>query len=130
MPRETLLTGNRLVNVAGESHYQDALRELAGGAPGEVVRRDFEAVLLPEPENFYDPNAVKVEIRGRLVGYLPRDEAVAYGPTLAALERRGRRAACEALVSGRAGETSNLGVFLRLPEPDAGSATDDVARRW
>lgn len=130
MPRETLLEGGRLINVAGESHYQQALRDLCGGDPQQPVRREFEALLVPEPDNAFDPNAVRVEIGGRLVGYLPRDEAVAYGPTLSALERRGRQGACEALVSGRGGETAMLGVFLRLPDPDAGPATDDVTRRW
>ncbi|MBA3305329.1 MAG: HIRAN domain-containing protein, partial [Thermoleophilaceae bacterium] len=45
---------------------------------------------MPEPGNPHDPNAVMVQIRGRLVGYLPRDAAVAYGPMLAAVSERGR----------------------------------------
>lgn len=128
--RPTPLRGNRLINVAGESHYQDALRSLTGGAAGEPVRRELEASLVPEPENRFDPNAVRVEIGGKLVGYLPREEAAAYGPTLATLERRGRRAACEALVSGRGGANAMIGVFLRMPEPESGPGADDVTRRW
>ena len=54
---------------------------------------DTEALLVPEPSNPHDPNAVMVQIEGRLVGYLPRDEAVAYGPTLRELGERGRTGA-------------------------------------
>ena len=32
-PRETFIRGNESVNVAGESHYQEALRAIAGQAP-------------------------------------------------------------------------------------------------
>ena len=116
-PRTTLLVGGRLVNVAGESHYQEALREIVGSAAEIAV--DTEAQLVPEPSNPHDPNAVMVQIDGKLVGYLSRDEAVAYGPTLKELAERGRTGLCEARIAGRGGNggTSNLGVFLRLPDP-------------
>lgn len=130
MPRPTLLIRRRLVNVAGESHYQDALREIVGDREPQV-RHTTEAILEPEPENPHDPNAVVVRIDGHKVGYLPRAEAVAYGPTLRALADRGRAGAVEAVVAGRndAG-TSNLGVFLRLPDPDEQQRDPDPARRW
>ena len=118
MPRSTFLRGRQLINVAGESHYQEALRELAGTAGGDVVRIEVEASLVPEPDNPHDPNAVMVQISERLVGYLPRDAAVAYGPILQAVAGRGRTAACEAMIAGRGGADAVLGVFLRLPEPD------------
>ncbi len=108
------------MNVAGESHYQEALHEIVGpGAEGEVAL-DTEALLVPEPSNPHDPNAVMVQIDGRLVGYLPRHEAVAYGATLRKLSERGRTGACEARIAGHGGGsgTTNLGVFLRLPDPE------------
>jgi hypothetical protein len=118
-PRLTMLHGDRLVNVAGESHYQDALRELGDTGAGEEVRLACTAVLASEPENPHDPNAVAVRVEGRLVGYLPRAEALAYGRLVQEVEERGRAPACEAMIAGRGGAsgTSNLGVFLRLPEP-------------
>jgi len=97
--------------VAGESHYQDALHAIAGDGDGEV-RFEATAALVPEPSNPHDPNAVRVEIDGRLVGYLPRAAAVAYGPVVRAPMERGRTAVCDAMVAGREGM---LGVFLRLP---------------
>ena len=120
-PRATFLRGYESVNVAGESHYQDALRAITG--PGDV-RRETEAHLIPEPENEYDPNAVRVEIGGDKVGYLPRELAPAWGPRLAELATRKRVGACEATIVGPADGT--LGVFLRLPSPDE---TDELARR-
>lgn len=130
--RLTFLAGRRLVNVAGESHYQEALRALTGSAGTDLVRGDFRAVLVPEPENRHDPNAVKVLLNDRHVGYLPRAEAAAYRPMLERLAGRGRRGACEAMVSGRGGSsgTSNIGVFLRLPEPDEPSGASNVTRAW
>ncbi len=130
--RLTFLRGRRLVNVAGESHYQEALRALTGNDGSEPVRQEVEAVLTPEPENRYDPNAVKILIAGRHVGYLPREDAAAYRPMLERLTERGRRGACEAMVSARGGTpgASNIGVFLRLPEPDEPSVASDVSRRW
>jgi len=121
-PRVTFLRGRESVNVAGESHYQDALRAIAG--EGEV-RHDTEAHLIPEPENEYDPNAVRVEIDGSKVGYLPRDLAPAWGPRLAELGSRKRVGGCEATVVGPADGT--LGVFLRLPDPHG--EADELARR-
>ena len=118
MPRLTFLRGNELVNVAGESHYQEALRALTGSDGSEPVRIEAEAVLVPEPENPHDPNAVMVQIRERLVGYLPRDAAVAYAPMLRSVAERGRTAACEAMIAGRGGGDAVLGVFLRMPAPD------------
>ena len=37
--------------------------------------------LVPEPDNQHDPNAVRVEWRGRKLGYVPRrqNEAIAWG---------------------------------------------------
>ena len=114
-PRVTFLRGHESVNVAGESHYQEALRAIVGA--GEV-RFETEAHLVPEPENEYDPNAVRVEIDGHKVGYLPRDLAPAWGPRLAELATRRRVGGCEATIVG--GAETALGVFLRLPPPGAG----------
>lgn len=110
--RPTRLHGRELVNVAGESHYQDALRRIAG----EEQRLEVDAALIPEPNNPHDPNAIRVEIHDEKVGYLPRDVAPAYGPLVKEPAERGRTAVCEAMVRGRDGI---YGVFLKLPEVGA-----------
>jgi hypothetical protein len=124
-PRLSFLRGRELVNVAGESHYQDALRRITG--EGEV-RHQTEAHLVPEPGNPHDANAVRVEIDGHKVGYLPRTLAGAYAGGLAAIVARGRLSACEAAIVG--GAETALGVFLRLPEPGDRQLTEDPARRF
>jgi hypothetical protein len=107
-----IIDGDDLLRVVGTSHYQDTLLELSGRKGEEEIRLEKIAVFVPEPDNPHDPNAVAVEIDGRLVGYLSRDENrrwldVVSGP---------RRVGCEAMIAGRAG-TAGVGVFLRLPTP-------------
>jgi hypothetical protein len=113
------LEGDELVNVAGESHYQDALRELAPWDGRDDLRHEALATLVPEPDNPHDPNAVRVEIAGRLVGYLPRAAAESYGSLLAVYTRKGRPVTCDAMIAARAtgGEAGPIGVFLKLPPP-------------
>ena len=77
-----LLGGRHDLEVVGESQYQDALWRAAGGRTAERVRVEVQAVLLPEPDNLYDANAITVLIDGAKVGYLCRDDAHAYRPGL------------------------------------------------
>jgi hypothetical protein len=113
------LEGGELVNVAGESHYQPALHELAPWDGREDLRHETVAELVPEPENPHDPDAVRVEIAGKLVGYLPRASARDYKSLIAVYVRKRRRVTCDAMIAGRAsgGEEAVLGVFLKLPPP-------------
>lgn len=62
-------------DIVGESHYQTALAALAGPKNPEGVRYECVAELIPDPENPYDANAIRVEIDGRLVGHLARAQA-------------------------------------------------------
>jgi hypothetical protein len=65
------------LNVVGESHYLEALAGLM--ARLRVDRRDREVMsvgrLTREPSNPYDGNAVRVDVQGRQVGYLSREDA-------------------------------------------------------
>lgn len=70
--------GSEDLEVVGEASYQEALWALCGGTAGERVRHPIIAVLVPEPDNVHDENAIAVHIVGRLVGYLPRDVAAQY----------------------------------------------------
>lgn len=128
MPRTTILRGHELINVAGESHHQDALRSIIGTNESEV-RVDVTAHLVPEPENEHDAHAVRIEIEGAKVGYLPRELASLYAPALGPIVARGRVPACEAAIVGR-GPSTMLGVFLRLPPPDDPLLRDDPSRRF
>ena len=121
-----LLRGSHDLEVVGESHYQDALWRVAGGRTAERVRADVQVVLLAEPDNPYDPNAIAVLIDGAKVGYLCRDDAEAYRPGLLALEARHRAsiALTGAVVGGgmRQDGPGMLGVWLLHDAADFGLA--------
>lgn len=112
-----LLEGDELVYAVGESNYQDALLGVCGARRGNAVAYDCIAVLVPEPSNSYDRNAVMVQVDGNLVAYLSREDAVAYRPAVQAAAASGRVIACNARIAGRGrgGGTLNLGIFLKLP---------------
>jgi hypothetical protein len=52
--------------LAGVNHRQGALRRLP---------KTTRAALVREPQNSHDPNAIAVYVKGRHVGYVPRDDA-------------------------------------------------------
>ena len=114
------LAGDGRVSVVGESHYQPALRAAAGGRT--VARGDFEsaipvqAVLIPEPSNRYDDHAVRVEVNGNTVGYLPREAAEEYQPVLLNLVQQGQLGWCSARVMD--GDHGLYGIWLHLASPD------------
>lgn len=105
--------------VAGESHYQEALRATRSICEGEFEGRPcFTAALIPEPENEYDANAVAVYSPNGKLGYLPRDRASEYRRVFVELTRRGYHGGgCAAHLTGGDGGKS-FGVVLRLADVD------------
>jgi hypothetical protein len=85
------------VDVVGESYYQPALDEIAGGrtTEGYVVREHLAALVL-EPQNPYDKQAIAVQIEGRVVGHLSREDARTYGPFIRQCRDADRYAAARA----------------------------------
>src|SRR4051812_41450731 len=76
--------------VVGESHYQDALLATSRSCTlDSSSRRTFTAVLVREPTNSYDPNAVAVWSPAGRIGYLSRDDAAEYQDVLMEVQRRG-----------------------------------------
>jgi hypothetical protein len=124
-----------LVPVVGESHRQEALEAVSKTATDaapflrdlcdfalevaqdEPERRWFRAVLVREPENPYDSNAVAVYAEGgRHVGYLSREHASDYHQVFESLAKRGcKGGACPAMLTG--GGTKSYGVVLALSSP-------------
>lgn len=105
--------------VAGESHYQEALRATRSICEGEFEGRPcFTAALVPEPENEYDANAIAVYSPTGKLGYLPRDRAGDYRRLFVELTRRGYHGGgCAAHLTGGDGGKS-FGVVLRLADVD------------
>jgi hypothetical protein len=122
--RVVLLDGDESLEVVGESFHQENLWLLAGATPGERVEVDIAAVLVPEPDNPYDHDAVGVWIDGLKVGHLSRHDASDYQPGLLILqERHGAPIALPGVIVG-GGSGGNrkglLGVFLRHDPADFG----------
>jgi hypothetical protein len=81
-PQVRVLNGDEDLEVVGESNYQPALWAICGKSSGERVRHHITAVLVPEPHNIHDSNAVAVYIGNNLVGYLDRQTAALYAPAV------------------------------------------------
>ncbi|MGD0272456.1 MAG: hypothetical protein ABSB96_01790 [Gaiellaceae bacterium] len=134
-----------LVEVVGESYYQDALRcvaaiatspepfldELTGyarkAAEEDRGERWFRAALICEPDNKYDCNAIAIyavgvgevgQLSGK-VGHLSRDDAIEYQPVFEALSAHDCSvAACPAFLIGGTKEKPSYGVLLCLSTPE------------
>ncbi|GLY36147.1 hypothetical protein Amsp01_021710 [Amycolatopsis sp. NBRC 101858] len=109
--------------VVGESHHQDALRLVAGGrACGTTFEEHLPAtaVLVPEPENSWDRNAVRVDVlmgnRPLKVGYLSSTWAEDYQPELLKLRAEGALGTCPARITG--GGAKFYGIYLHVARPD------------
>jgi hypothetical protein len=128
-----LLEGHEDLEVVGESYRQTNLLLVVGMRHRlGHARTDVYAMLLAEDGNPHDPNAVSVWIDGKMVGYLPRDQASALRPgLLAAQEREGKPIALEgAIVKGAMqGEGGiRLSVALRYDPEDFGLPASPEAK--
>lgn len=105
--------------VVGESHYQAALARICGGITEDGAHHRCQAVLIPEPDNPNDRNAVRVEIDGATVGYLNRQQAKAYQKELRRQRLSGRTLTVEAVIQGGwdrgGGDRGMFGVRLDMP---------------
>jgi hypothetical protein len=131
----TLCEGRFRVDVVGESRYQEALQAIAGGRTEEGAALQTVALLVPEPTNRYDPNAVQVMIDGTVVGYLSRANAEVLQPRILEMVRRTRRAvACRARVVGGwdrgRGDRGHFGVRLYLDPADFGLDAEELDGWW
>lgn len=116
--------GREDLDVVGESYHQENLWRVVGGQTWDRVHREVVAVLVPEPENEYDPNAISVWIGGLKVGHLSRTDAPRFLPGLYAMsQREGAPVGMYGAVIGggqRDDGLGRLGVFLRYDPTDFG----------
>ena len=98
------LCGGGRVRVAGVSQSQDILRALGGWRQSRVVT----ALLVPQPDNPHDANAIAVYVASRgartslaeHVGYIPRDLAAEYAADFARLRDVATGGYCNATIVG------------------------------
>ncbi|NKE62697.1 hypothetical protein FXN61_40645 [Lentzea sp. PSKA42] len=110
------------VAIVGESYYQDAIAEVARHSTAQTLDEAVPAtaVLVPEPSNRHDRQAVRVDLlRGDgsaiTAGYLRSDQAADYQPLLLELAERGEVGSCPARIVG--GGQRYYGVHLHLGDP-------------
>jgi HIRAN domain-containing protein len=104
--------------VLGVARYRPALEKIC-----DVDQRDpktVEALLVPEDANPRDKKAVRVEVQGHTVGYLPTELAEAYRTRLVESGYPGARSICKAKIIVRMhsslGGHADYSVRLDLPQ--------------
>lgn len=109
--------GSFPMEAVGESNYQSALKSLCGAHTRDGYDVEFEAMIEREPTNAYDANAIMVLIKGKKVGYLPREQAERVGSQMASQGVTAVR--CRARVRGgwrtNQYDEGNFGVRLAIP---------------
>jgi hypothetical protein len=68
--------------IKGESFYQDAFLQITGGYKRNGHATLVDVILVPEPTNEHDANAVAAYVDGCKVGYLAREYAAALSPKM------------------------------------------------
>jgi len=68
-----------VLDIVGEQADQAALITIGVGRmrDGPAIPYGLVTVLMPAPQNQYDPNAISIRIQGPVVGYIARELAVA-----------------------------------------------------
>lgn len=118
--RFATLPHNGFVRVVGESFYQPTLTRLRQQCVRGVEGRPcFRAHLVRAPENPYDEHAIAVHCDLGPIGHLPRDTALRYGATFAALRRAGFEGAeCTGILNGGLPGKEYYGVTLCIDYPE------------
>ena len=92
--------GDYALDVVGESHYQHALCQICGGKTEEVAAEYVVAQLVLENTNPKDNQAVRVDVGGMTVGYLPRRGARQYRSWLQSQGQLAPVVKCNAVILG------------------------------
>jgi HIRAN domain len=82
--RVAWLPGTTEIPITGLRYYPKAVRDCLRGMP-DGGQAEVDVVLLPEPENEHDANAIGVYTRAGQVGHVPRRVAAVLQPALIAL---------------------------------------------
>ena len=101
--------GNFDQEVVGESNYQKHLKRLCGGYSKVGARTEVTAELHYENKNPYDDKAIRVDVLGKTVGYLCREDARLYRKRIKKTGHEGIIVSCNAKIFGG----KKVGVFKR-----------------
>jgi hypothetical protein len=124
---ETLPAGyKRLIQgqpleVHGESHHRAEIEAAVGRRP-EGHQDIVDAMLVLEPDNQWDPNAIAVQVAGRTCGYVPKLDAKRYRPVMEWARAQGFVPVVRADVTGGwqlpDGAWADFGIRLYLASPN------------
>lgn len=121
-------SGHEWLEVKGESHYQDALASIAGPKTKDGYDLPVDCVLVREPENPYDPNAIAVFAtdpstgRSVMVGHINRESCITMAPVLDAKSGEGEQVGLVGHILGGwdrgDGDTGHYGIWLLYDPAD------------
>lgn len=114
------------IEVEGEFAREAELVKVIGGRP--LPNRDVEldevpVTLVPEPDNRHDKNAITVQAKGHVVGYLSRADAIRYQQPIYRIAASGAAAATTARIWASTDAWGGQKKFrarvsVALPEPE------------
>jgi hypothetical protein len=111
--------GNFELEIVWELHYQAALEAICGPRVPKGVNRLETAWLILEDKNPQNKNAVRVEIRSKVVGYLGHEDAIRYRQQLKARGTPKANGQCQAVINGgwlsSDGRKGSYSVRLDIP---------------
>ena len=107
------------MSVAGEQYHQDHLRRISPGKLNDQRRYDT-ARLIREPANEHDANAVRIDVKGSPIGYLPSHNAETLAPSLDALAQKGIAVECRVTYTGGSAGRNSIGATLGLSNQAVG----------
>jgi hypothetical protein len=111
-------------DIVGEQSYSATLDELGRDeleAEGKVV---LDFLVVPEPTNRYDPNAIRVAVEGQgTVGYFSREDAVEFAKLRELLIAQGAAGMCRGTLTGGWDADINIGVRLAIQPSETWDAS-------
>ena len=102
-----IYTGSVVMDVGGESHYQHNLESIAGPKNEVGYNLAVDVVLIREPDNEFDSNAIAVYAAAQApgaeavkVGYVARETAVGLAPAIDRRNGEGETVGLEGAIRG------------------------------
>ena len=106
--------GDFNLKVSGTSNYQGEIKA-AEKSLGSNHSGDFLVSLVPDPENQFDANAIRVLHKGKTLGFVPKDQTDGIHLALARADLVG--AECKALARVVGHGKGTLGLRLNVAQP-------------